>query len=134
MALHVIIGFAGQSSTAEARCIYAGGSKEAARAAMDADTSSVRFECFHNAAGLRKNNPRYVAPAAAAENQSSQETAPGADEIHNLEEAGSTPAPATSLSPATVSGDGAGSVAASDSVPSPSLPSAPPVSGTGRKK
>ena len=111
MALHVIIGLDGHGSTAQARCLYAGQSKQAAMEAMDADTASVRFECFHNATSLRKNNTRY---AAAAIKQPS--------------------------SPATVAGDGAESdaagpaAAAADSVPSsdPS-PAPPPVTGRGKK-
>lgn len=72
-----------------------------------------------------------AAEEAAAKNPP-QETARGADETHNLEEAGSTPAPATNSTP-TATTDGAESTP--DSAPGTPANSAPsPLPLSGKKK
>lgn len=127
MALHVIIGFDRQSSSAKSRCVYTGSSRQKAQAAMAADTQSVRWECFHNAASLRKNNPNFSPHLHERIVVDSDPVIPGSDL-----EAGSIPAPATNSSessPATVVvADGAEIPAPGDSPPSP-----PPVTGSGRR-
>ncbi len=70
MPLHVIIGYARQDRASTPAVVYAGQSKEEARAAMAADHTSVRFECLHNVTGHRKNNPNVavnLAPEVIAE-------------------------------------------------------------------
>lgn len=65
MGLHIVIGYGSASREAEPLPVYLGYSASDAAKAKAADTTSARFEEFHHAAGLRKNNPNFKAPEAA---------------------------------------------------------------------
>lgn len=60
MGLHIIIGFAGQESSATAFPVYVGRSGTEAEEAMKT-SAAVRFERLSNVTGVRKNNPHRLA-------------------------------------------------------------------------
>lgn len=61
MSLHIVVGFDGQGSSANPHPVYTGKSRVEAQTAME-QSNAVRFEVFSNVTGIRKNNPRHVAP------------------------------------------------------------------------
>ena len=65
MSLHVIVAYDGPGGSANPSVIYCGRSGDAARAAMDANTSAVRFERIQNPTVIRKHNVNYAPPVAA---------------------------------------------------------------------
>lgn len=64
MSLHIIVAYDGPGASANPSVIYAGKSGDAARAAMDANTTAIRFERIQNPTVIRKHNVRHQAPVA----------------------------------------------------------------------
>ena len=67
MSLHVIVAYDGPGGSANPSVIYCGRSGDAARVAMGANTSAVRFERIQNPTVIRKHNTNYAPPVAAPE-------------------------------------------------------------------